>query len=148
MYRAFLLLGELRYLYRLPKDEAVERLDAWLAWASRSKLKPFVKLARTIRQHKQGVLAAIELGHQQRTARGLEQPRASDQPPRPRIPLSRRPDRDGLPLLRRHHDHAPSPVKSPPNSTGEPKKSHPRLTLADFNSDGLGDDGKRIAETQ
>ena len=37
MYRAFLLLGELRYLYRLPKDEAVERLDAWLAWASRSR---------------------------------------------------------------------------------------------------------------
>ena len=62
MYRAFLLLGELRYIYRLPKQEAVERLDAWLAWASRSRLKAFVKLARTIRQHKAGVLAAIELG--------------------------------------------------------------------------------------
>ncbi len=62
MYRAFLLLGELRYLYRLPKHEAAERLDAWLAWASRSKLRPFIKLARTIRQHKPGVLAAIRLG--------------------------------------------------------------------------------------
>ena len=62
MYRAFLLYGELRYIYRLPTDEAPERLDAWLAWASRSRLKPFVKLARTIRKHKQGVLAAIELG--------------------------------------------------------------------------------------
>jgi transposase len=62
MYRAFLLYGELRYLYRLPKHEAGERLEAWLAWASRSQLKPFIKLARTIRQHKQGVLAAIELG--------------------------------------------------------------------------------------
>src|SRR5450755_817999 len=62
MYRAFLLLGELRYLYRLPKHEAAQRLDAWLAWASRSRLKPFVKLARTIRQHKSGVLAAVELG--------------------------------------------------------------------------------------
>ena len=61
MYRAFLLLGELRYIYRVPKDQAAERLDAWLAWASRSKLKPFVKLARTIRKHKAGVLAAIEL---------------------------------------------------------------------------------------
>ncbi len=61
MYRAFLLLGELRYLYRLPKDEAAERLDAWLAWASRSKLRPFIKLARTIRKHKAGVLAAIQL---------------------------------------------------------------------------------------
>ena len=61
MYRAFLLYGELRYIYRLPKEEAPERLDAWLAWASRSRLKPFVKLARTIRKHKAGVLAAIEL---------------------------------------------------------------------------------------
>jgi transposase len=51
MYRAFLLYGELRYIYRLRKHEAPERLDAWLAWASRSRLKPFVKLARTIRQH-------------------------------------------------------------------------------------------------
>src|ERR1019366_1648350 len=62
MYRAFLLLGELRYIYRLPKHEAAERLDAWLAWASRSKLRPFAKLARTIRKHKAGVLAAIQLG--------------------------------------------------------------------------------------
>jgi transposase len=61
MYRAFLLYGELRYIYRLPKHEAPDRLDAWLAWASRSRLTPFVKLARTIRKHKQGVLAAIEL---------------------------------------------------------------------------------------
>ncbi len=61
MYRAFLLYGELRYVYRLPRDEATERLDAWLAWASRSRLKPFIKLARTIRKHKLGVLAAIQL---------------------------------------------------------------------------------------
>ncbi|MDQ6805663.1 MAG: ISL3 family transposase, partial [Actinomycetota bacterium] len=61
MYRAFLLYGELRYIYKVPKHEAPERLDAWLAWASRSRLKPFVKLARTIRKHKPGVLAAIEL---------------------------------------------------------------------------------------
>jgi transposase len=62
MYRAFLLYGELRYIYQLPFEEATERLHAWLAWASRSRLKPFVKLARTIRKHKAGVLAAIELG--------------------------------------------------------------------------------------
>jgi transposase len=61
MYRAFLLYGELRYLYKVPKHEARERLEAWLAWASRSRLKPFIKLARTIRKHKTGVLAAIEL---------------------------------------------------------------------------------------
>ena len=61
MYRAFLLYGELRYLYQVPKHEARERLEAWLAWASRSRLQPFIKLARTLRKHKSGVLAAIEL---------------------------------------------------------------------------------------
>jgi transposase len=34
----------------------------WLAWASRSKLQPFVKLARTLRKYKAGILAAIDLG--------------------------------------------------------------------------------------
>jgi transposase len=62
MYRAFLLYGELRYIYKLPKEEAAERLDAWLAWASRSRLKPFIKLARTLRKHRAGVIAAVELG--------------------------------------------------------------------------------------
>jgi transposase len=61
LYRAFLLYSELRYIYRLPAEDAAERLDAWLAWASRSRLKPFIKLARTIRKHKAGVLAATEL---------------------------------------------------------------------------------------
>jgi len=61
LYRAFLLLHELRWVYRVPRHQAREQLDAWLAWASRSKLTPFVKLARTIRKHKAGVLAAIEL---------------------------------------------------------------------------------------
>jgi transposase len=62
MFRAALLFGELRYVYKVPKEQAEERLNAWLAWASRSRLKPFVKLARTIRKHKAGVLAAVELG--------------------------------------------------------------------------------------
>lgn len=62
LYRAFLLLHELRWVYRVPHHQAREQLDAWLSWASRSQLKPFVKLARTIRKHKPGVLAAIELG--------------------------------------------------------------------------------------
>ena len=41
---------------------APAHLDAWLAWASRSRLDPFVKLARTIRRHRAGILAAIRLG--------------------------------------------------------------------------------------
>jgi transposase len=63
LYRAFLLKEELRVLYQLEDPElAPEHLDAWLAWASRSRLEPFIKLARTIRRHRDGILAAIRLG--------------------------------------------------------------------------------------
>jgi transposase len=41
---------------------APAHLDAWLTWASRSRLQPFVKLARTIRRHRDRILAAIRLG--------------------------------------------------------------------------------------
>jgi transposase len=63
MFRAFLLKEELRLLYQL-EDPALApaHLDAWLAWASRSRLAPFVRVARTIRRHRQGILAAIRLG--------------------------------------------------------------------------------------
>ena len=63
LYRAFLLKEELRALYHdVSPDRAAQHLDAWLAWASRSKLRPFVKLARTIRAHRDGVLDAVRLG--------------------------------------------------------------------------------------
>jgi len=63
LYRGFLLKEELRVLYHLEDPTlAPAHLDAWLAWASRSKLEPFVKLARTIRAHRDGILAAIRLG--------------------------------------------------------------------------------------
>ena len=63
MFRAFLLKEELRLLYHLQDPTlAPAHLDAWLAWASRSRLEPFVKLARTIRRHRDGILAAIRLG--------------------------------------------------------------------------------------
>jgi transposase len=63
LYRAFLLKEELRLLYHLEDRSLAERhLDAWLAWASRSKLKPFVRLARTLRARRDGILAAIRLG--------------------------------------------------------------------------------------
>jgi len=63
MFRAFLLKEELRLLYQLENPAlAPAHLDAWLAWASRSRLDPFVKLARTIRRHRPGILAAIRLG--------------------------------------------------------------------------------------
>jgi transposase len=63
LYRAFLLREELRLLYHLDDPRrAPAHLDAWLAWASRSRLTPFVALARTLRAHREGILAAIRLG--------------------------------------------------------------------------------------
>ena len=63
MFRAFLLKEELRLLYQLDDPAlAPAHLDAWLAWASRSRLEAFIKLARTIRRHRAGILAAIRLG--------------------------------------------------------------------------------------
>lgn len=60
LYRAYLLkesfAGALDY--KQPK-RARDALDEWLAWASRSKLKPFVKAARTVRKHKEGILAYV-----------------------------------------------------------------------------------------
>jgi len=60
LYRAYLLKEALRAVYRVSASRAGDRLDAWLAWASRSRLRPFVKLAATIREHRSGILAAIE----------------------------------------------------------------------------------------
>ena len=63
LYRAFLLREELRLLYHLDDPAlAPAHLDAWLTWASRSRLAPFVALARTLRAHRHGILAAIRLG--------------------------------------------------------------------------------------
>ena len=63
LYRAFLLREELRLLYHLPdRTLAPAHLDAWLTWATRSRLRPFVRLARTLREHRDGILAAIRLG--------------------------------------------------------------------------------------
>ena len=62
VYRAYLLKEELRALYKAGPSGAGRHLDWWLRWATRSKLRPFVKVARTLRKYRDGVLAAIRLG--------------------------------------------------------------------------------------
>jgi transposase len=61
-YRAYLLKEELRAIYSCGPRAAHIHLKKWLSWASHSRLAPFVKLARTVRRHSDGVLAAIRLG--------------------------------------------------------------------------------------
>ena len=62
VYRAYLLKEELRAMYRCGLKAAKRHLAAVIAWASRSRLEPFVRLARTLRKHSEGILASIELG--------------------------------------------------------------------------------------
>jgi len=62
LYRAYLLKEQLRAFYRVPREHAEAMLDAWLTWARRSRLEPFVKLARTITEQRDGILAAIKHG--------------------------------------------------------------------------------------
>jgi transposase len=59
LYRAYLLAQQLRQIYRLPADQALLLLQAWLKWARRSRLEPFRKLARRITQQRKMVEAAI-----------------------------------------------------------------------------------------
>lgn len=59
LYRAYLLKEQLRAVFAPGGPERVHLLDAWLAWASRSRLKPFVKLARTIRARRAGIRNAL-----------------------------------------------------------------------------------------
>lgn len=42
--------------------DEVERLDTWLAWTCRCRIKPFVKLARTIRQYRPPIEATLRHG--------------------------------------------------------------------------------------
>jgi transposase len=60
LYRAYLLKEQLRQIYRVPAEHAIALLDAWLKWARRCRLRPFVKLARTITEQRPGIEAAIE----------------------------------------------------------------------------------------
>lgn len=62
LYRAYLLSQQLREIYRLGLKDAIALLDAWLRWARRCRLTPFVKLARTITEQRAGIEAAIRHG--------------------------------------------------------------------------------------
>ena len=62
LYRAYLLKEQLREVFRLPFRAAVAILDHWLAWARRSRLAPFVRLARSIRDHRATIVTTLQYG--------------------------------------------------------------------------------------
>lgn len=63
IYRAYLLKESLAAILsgRQP-NVAKTALDEWRSWASRSRLKPFVKLAGTIKRHAHGIIAYVRTG--------------------------------------------------------------------------------------
>jgi transposase len=58
-YRAYLLKEELRLVFKLKGLRAVALLDAWLVWARRCRIPAFVKLARSITDHRAGIRASL-----------------------------------------------------------------------------------------
>jgi transposase len=72
LFRAWVLKEELRDLYRLPEGRRPDaHLDAWLARASRSRIPAVLDLSRTIRRHRDQVLAAVDLGLSNSKLEGL-----------------------------------------------------------------------------
>jgi transposase len=60
VYRALLLKESFLDIFnRTDPDKAMRDVKAWMKWAARSRLKPFVRLGRTVRKHLGGILAFI-----------------------------------------------------------------------------------------
>lgn len=64
IWRAYEMKEQFRAIFAgdLTRDAAAERLDRWCARAQRSRLAPFVKAARTMRQRRDLILNAVEHG--------------------------------------------------------------------------------------
>jgi transposase len=64
VWRAYALKEALRAVFAgdLGDDEVAVLLDRFCSKASRSRLAPFVRVAKTVRRHRAGILAAVRLG--------------------------------------------------------------------------------------
>jgi transposase len=59
--RAMSLRESLQAIYASPERRVAEaELDWWCGWAARSRLGPFRNLAKTVRQHRDGILAYFD----------------------------------------------------------------------------------------
>ncbi len=122
LYRTFLLNEELRLLYhRHDTTTAEAHPKARLAWASPSQLRPFIKLTRTIRRYREGILATVRLGLSNSRMEALNSKVGllshgsfGFHSPKPLSPH--------LPLLHRTHAPPPAAMTSTP-TTGAPQLS-------------------------
>lgn len=58
--RAYLLKEQLLDVLRRQRHRISQNLKIWTGWAARSRLKPFVRLGRTIREHARGIIAFVQ----------------------------------------------------------------------------------------
>ncbi|TMC10251.1 MAG: ISL3 family transposase [Chloroflexi bacterium] len=61
LYRAYLLKEQLRKVFQQPFEDAVVLLHKWLAWAIRSRLTPFVEIARMMIDQMEAIEATLYL---------------------------------------------------------------------------------------
>ena len=73
LWRAYEMKESLRAIFAgdLEIDEVNEMLDHWCKRASRSRLSSFIRLSKTIRTHRDGILASIRLGVSNGRVEGL-----------------------------------------------------------------------------
>lgn len=73
VWRAYTLKEAFRAIFAgdLTPEAVEELIDRWISRASRSRLPAFVKVAKTIRKHRDGLLAAIRLNINNGRAEGL-----------------------------------------------------------------------------
>jgi transposase len=73
VWRAYTLKEAFRAIFAgdLDPDAVAELIDRWISRAARSRLPAFVKAAKTIRKHRDGLIAAVRLGINNGRAEGL-----------------------------------------------------------------------------
>jgi transposase len=73
VWRAYTLKEAFRAIFAgdLTVEQAGELIDRWISRACRSLLPAFVKVAKTIKKHRQGLIAALRLGINNARAEGL-----------------------------------------------------------------------------
>lgn len=60
LYRAYLLKEQLRYVFEIKGEQGRPLLAGWLAWAKRSRLPAFSKLAKTIEKYRPLIWNTLE----------------------------------------------------------------------------------------
>jgi transposase len=73
VWRAYTLKEAFRSIFAgdLTVEQAGELIDRWISRASRSRLPAFVKAAKTMRKHREGLISALRLGINNARAEGL-----------------------------------------------------------------------------